>query len=570
MTESIIVPAATDSATQTLGAVSNGALRLRTVPLGGGKLSRALRGEGDTEDARTARTWIAPCPASVAAWRARAEHVRASHATADWFAALAPAFASSGAAAERLARAAQSGVLVTTGQQPGMFGGPTYTWTKAIGALALADALEDRIGMPVAPVFWAATDDSDWAEAAVSHLLASDGLRTISLAGPATDGVSMADVPVGDVREAFAALRAASGSAAHMTVIEEVASAYVPHATVGTAYLQLLRALLEPLGISVLDASHPALRAAADPFLRRALSRATVVAERLTARTNAIREAGFAPQVDTVDALTLVFQSRLGPSGLPRDRVRERIPLADAARTAREAAAGTLGANVLLRPVLERCLLPTVAYCAGPGEFAYFAQVMPVAEALDAELPMPVPRWAGELIEERDIVLLDALGLSEEALQDPHAAESLLARRAMPEGVLDALERLRLTIDTQARVLASSIEAADAFIAPQVSGGLTRDLLHRLDRFDRRVSAGVKRREADLMRRVAHVRAVFRPLGQSPERVLNLIPMLARHGMTVFALMQQLAAQHAYALLGETEHAGEDVSTAHDRRNRET
>ena len=566
MTDSFIVPAATISDVSVPSAVTNGQLRLRTVPLGGGKLSRALRGEGDSADADAARAWILPRPVTAAEWRARAEQVGVSHATSGWFVALAPAFASSGAAAVRLARAAQGGVLVTTGQQPGMFGGPTYTWTKAIGALAFADALERHIGMPVAPVFWAATDDSDWAEAAVTHLLTSDGLRSISLVGPATEGISMADVPVGDIRDAFDALRAASGSAANVSVLDEVASAYVPHATVGTAYLQLLRALLEPLGIAVLDASHPATKVAADPFLRRALTKSALVGQRLSARAREIEQAGFAPQVDSIDELSLVFQSRLGPSGLTRDRVRERIPMADTSRVVREAESGTLGANVLLRPVLERFLLPTVAYCAGPGEFAYFAQVTAVAQALEADVPLPVPRWAAELIDERDLELLDEFGISEETLQDPHEAESLLARRAMPEGVVDALERLRLTIDAQTRVLASSIDAADSLVAPQVSAGLTRDLLHRLDRFDRRVSAGVKRRETDLLRRVAHVRAAFRPLGQSPERVLNLMPVLARHGTSVFELMRQLAAQHARALVGSSEVA-DDSGAASDGRH---
>src|SRR6476661_6994158 len=261
MTDTTIAPAAMTpgaaSATAQIPAVGDGAVRVRTVPLGGGALSRALRVEGEGDGIDAARAWLTARPTSIDGWRARAQHVRASHATPDWFSALSPAFACSGAAAERLGRAAQHGVLVTTGQQPGLFGGPTYTWTQAIGALALADALEAHIGMPVAPVFWAATDDSDWAEAALTHLLASDGLRSISLPGPATEGISMADVPVGDVREAFDALRAVSGSAASASVLDEVASAYVPHATVGTAYLQLLRALLEPLGIAVIDASHP-------------------------------------------------------------------------------------------------------------------------------------------------------------------------------------------------------------------------------------------------------------------------------------------------------------------------
>ena len=91
MTDSITVPAATIPDVRTIGAVSDGQLHLRTVPLGGARLSRALRGDGDAGDVQTARAWMLQCPASAAEWRARAEHVRASHATADWFALLAPA-----------------------------------------------------------------------------------------------------------------------------------------------------------------------------------------------------------------------------------------------------------------------------------------------------------------------------------------------------------------------------------------------------------------------------------------------------------------------------------------------
>lgn len=563
MTDIAGVPVAERADTPQHGAADR-AFHVRSVPLGGGALSLALQGVGAAQDdsvvGAAARSWIPTRPATADAWRERVAHVRATQGLPEWPSALAPAFAATGAAAARLARAANGGVLVTTGQQPGLFGGPTYTWTKAIGALVFADELERATGVPVAPVFWAATDDSDWAEAAVTHLVSADGLRTVSMPGPATEGVSMTDVPLGDVRDALDALRAASGSAASASVLDEVASAYVPHATVGAAYVQLLRALLEPLGIAVLDASHQAFRTAADATLRRALQQAGTVTEQLTARTREIEAVGLTPQVDTIDTLSLVFQSRLGVSGLTRDRTRERIPLADASRAAREAEVGTLGANVLLRPVLERCLLPTVAYFAGPGEFAYFAQVTPVAQALRVEVPLPLPRWSGELVEQRDLEMLEQLGLDEPALRDPHAAEGMLARRATPEGVIDALERLRVTVEAQTRAVASAIESADAVVAAEVTAGLQRNLTQRLDRFDRRVTAGVKRREERLMRQVAHLRAALRPLGKSPERVLNLLPAIARHGSVVFEAMRGEASRHAKALIEAPDEASSHVS----------
>ncbi len=516
---------------------------VRTVPLGGSAFSRAL------QEGRIGRDWMTARPTDAAGWRARAKVVHDAHRTTDWLTALAPAIAATGRAAERLGRAASTGVVVTTGQQPGLFGGPAYTWSKALGALAMADELEATVGMPVAPIFWAASDDADWMEAAVTYVVTARGLETLTLTGPATDGIAMADVALGDVAMCIDRLRAASGSVAHSSVLDVVEAAYVPHRTIGAAYVQLLRALLEPLGIAVLDAAHPAFRNASDPFLRNALLRAAAASEALAARTRDIRAAGFEPQVDPIDDLTLVFRSQLGVSGRASDRVRERVPVKDAARVAREADVGTLGANVLLRPVLERALLPTMTYMAGPGEYAYFAQVSAVAVALSTEPPVVSPRWAGEIVDVVATAMLEKLGIDESLLHDPHAAESELARRTVAEAVQDALERLRVATDTQLRALRDAIAHDDAVVAPEVVTGLERDLMHKLERFERRVLAGVKRRESELMHRVALSRAWFRPLGSSPERVLNLLPVIARYGLSVFTRMHAAALVHAGTLV---------------------
>src|SRR5437762_6184522 len=68
-----------------------------------------------------------------------------------------------GPARDRLA--AGDVLVVTTGQQPGLFTGPLYTVYKALSAIALARRLERERGVPVVPVFWVAGDDHDFAEA---------------------------------------------------------------------------------------------------------------------------------------------------------------------------------------------------------------------------------------------------------------------------------------------------------------------------------------------------------------------------------------------------------------------
>jgi len=155
---------------------------VRTESLGGSPLSQAAR-------AGRLLDWYPSVPRGADDWRTHADRVTSS-VDNRWLDALAPAIAASGSAGERLARSAGGkGAVVTTGQQPGLFGGPLMTLAKAITARALADTLEEMTGMPVAPVFWAATDDADFDEAAVVSISLDDGAHELRLESraPAAD-----------------------------------------------------------------------------------------------------------------------------------------------------------------------------------------------------------------------------------------------------------------------------------------------------------------------------------------------------------------------------------------------
>src|SRR5206468_11875829 len=129
-------------------------------------------------------------------------------------------------------------------------------------------------------------------------------------------------VPLGEIRGALATLTEAAGSAADAGLLDRVGAAYRPDATIGGAYVTLLRGVLEPLGIAVLDASHPATRRAAEPVLRRALARAEAVERCLEQRAAEIAAAGHAVQVEPVAGLSLVFSSEGG--------LRRRLPVREA------------------------------------------------------------------------------------------------------------------------------------------------------------------------------------------------------------------------------------------------
>jgi bacillithiol biosynthesis cysteine-adding enzyme BshC len=520
-------------------------LQVVTEPLGGCALSLAAQ-RGDVPE-----RWYRPRPADVAAWRTHAQSVAEQFATGAWLSALSPALEPAGEAAERLRRVvAGRGVVVTSGQQPGLFGGPVYTFSKALSALALADELQARTTLPVAPVFWAATDDADFAEASWTKVAIDGGVVRLALREAPPAGAPMSAARLGDLSAELTTLERASGSAAFASALDAARHAYRDGATVGGAFITLLRAVLEPLGIAVLDASHPAVRRQGASVLREALHQAPAVAAALRARAAELRAAGFEPQVPDVEDLSLVFSLRGGR--------KRRIPIDEAQTTARAADPATLSPNVLLRPALERAVLPTVAYAAGPAELAYFAQVSAVADSLGTERPLAVPRWSCTIIEPHVGHILRHLGIQYTELRDPHALEGKIARAALPDAVASALARMRDAVDRATATLEADPDASRLVSGAAISGA-KGSLFTRLERLERRYIAGVKRREADLMRQIATARAHLFPDGERQERALNFIPMLARQGQPLFDAMRDAAAGHTAAVLGS---AGSPIPTA--------
>jgi bacillithiol synthase len=486
--------------------------------------------------------WYERLPGNAQAWRSRAERIREEH-SADWLEKLRPAIDATGKARTRLESVGGGrGVVVTTGQQPGLFGGPIYTLSKALSALAFADALQAATQIPVAPIFWAATDDTDFKEASTTAISLTGGAQLLRMEHLAPIGVPMAAVPLGDVSAQLQALIQSAGGAIDTTPIELLERSYQANQTVGSAYVSFLRALFEPLGISVLDASHSATRAAAKPLLVGALERSSEIAALVRTRNEEIEAAGYSPQVQEVPGLSLVFGAT--PVG------RRRIPIKGAAK---QVDSEELGPNVLLRPVVERAILPTVTYIGGAAEVAYFAQLGPIAEILGVPTPAIAPRWSCTIIEPHVERILSRLHLSPDDFRDPHEAESRVARERLPKRVTDELQSLRDAVDERANSLADAVAEEGAPVSGSVTGGLRANLLRRLDRFERRLIAAAKRRHADVMTEIGTARGSLYPLGKQQERGLNFVPLLARYGAALRDDMLAQAVVHAQRLMSNSE-----------------
>ncbi|MGH7579693.1 MAG: bacillithiol biosynthesis cysteine-adding enzyme BshC [Gemmatimonadales bacterium] len=477
---------------------------------------------------------------------------------------LEAAFVPSAALEASLARLREPGALaVTSGQQPGLFTGPLYTVHKALSTAALARVLERQWGRPVVPIFWIAGDDHDFAEASGTSWLTADGSLAASSLPPRPPDAPltpMSRLPLGE--GVVPALEAMGSSLPPSEFRDEtlawISRHYRPEATVAAAFAGAMAELLAPAGIVCFDSSHPASKRLAAPLVLRALERAAEIDDDLERQAEALGETARTSGVVLGDGAALVMLE--GAQG--RDRLvaadgafvtrrgKERFDLAALRRIA-ETEPGRLSPNVLLRPVIESALLPTVAYLGGPAELRYLALTPPLYRRLGVVPQRPLPRWSGVVVEPRVDRILEKFGIElDDLLGPPGGLETRLVRSQLPPETLAALESIRSAVETGYDVLERSAAEIDPTLVRPVQGARHHALSGAQD-VEKKLVQHLKRRQETELGQIARARTAVYPGGKPQERTLTVVPFLARYGPALITdLGEAIEGWYAGALEG--------------------
>jgi len=433
-------------------------------------------------------------------------------------------------------------VVVASGQQVGLYGGPVFTIYKALSAARLATELTGR-GIPAVPVFWLATEDHDLAE--IDHVWVFDAAnRPVRLQARAEGSPQQ---PVGTVRAADSAapaLREALSGLPHGEEIAAIASeAYAAGATFGSGFKALLKRLLAPYGLLLLDPLAPAIRRLAAPLVGQAIRQAPALTGALLERGRELHRAGYHTQVHVEEQTSLVFlvnQGRRTPM-----RRSGNTYLANGARHSSTELASRLerapedfSPNALLRPVVQDFLLPTVAYIGGPAELAYLAQSEVLYRQLLGRMPVAQPRAAFTLLDARAAKLMQRYRLRMADVL--HGAESLEQRIA---GTLIP-EPLQTAFGEGEAHMARALEAVEVQLRgfdPTLVAALEtsrRKIQHQFGKVRAKAGRESLRRTERARQEAAYLLHLLFPEKNLQERVYSVLPFLARHGL---GLLERLA-----------------------------
>lgn len=430
-----------------------------------------------------------------------------------------------------LDRLAQPGTLaVAAGQQVGLFSGPAYTIYKALHAARLAEWLTAQ-GLPAVPVFWLATEDHDFAE--VNHTWVFDAqhqplkleMRRQTGAQP-VGGVELAAPPVDQLRAALAGLPFADEATAM------VAETYVTGRTMGQAFGDLLRRLLERFDIPHVDPMLPAFRALAAPVLRSAVERAPELNAAVLDRNRELVEAGYHAQVHVEPQNAFFFLLENGKRlALRRDNGDyqlngRRFTSAELADRAAE-----LSPNALLRPVVQDSILPTVASILGPAEAAYIAQSDVLYSRILGRMPVAVPRAGFTILDGRSQKRMERYGLS---LSDFfHGKEALRERMAaalIPPDLTIRLHDTLVDVDAAVERLRARLLAFDPTLEKALATS-ARKIRHQAAKIQAKTGREAMRRDERASRDAASLYGLVYPERHLQERLYSILPFVAKHGL---------------------------------------
>jgi bacillithiol synthase len=429
-------------------------------------------------------------------------------------------------------------VAIVTGQQAGLFGGPLFTLLKALTAIRLANQVRTEHGVPTVPVFWIDAEDHDWDEVKSCGVLDAE-MKPLAIAAgdpPHAHTGPIARVHLDEsVNAAISALEAAMPATEFTpAMIESLRRAYAPGAGMADAFGRWLESVLGSYGLIVFDASDPAAKPLVSHVFAREIEQVGQTARLASEAGVTLESRGYHAQATPQEGSLALFHMNAGRQPikphkggfLVGEQAESTSALLERVRTAPE----EFSPSVLLRPIVQDTLFPTVCYVAGPNELAYLGQLRRVYDAFSTPMPLIQQRATATIVDSNAMRFLTRYDVALESLraQDEAVLNAVLEAQ-LPSSVETALEEALRTLEQRMDRLAKEVVQIDPTLE-----GASRSTLSRmqddLKKLHGKIIQAAKRKDETLRRQFQNARSQAFPGGEPQERAVGFVYFLNKYG----------------------------------------
>ena len=442
-------------------------------------------------------------------------------------------------------------VAVVTGQQAGLFTGPLYTIYKALSAIKMSELLKGQ-GFPAVPVFWAATEDHDFEEVSAAFVIGSAG-ELVESKYSASEG--FAEMPVGNIKLEHSIAGVVNHLFDNMPETEFSADlraillrSWSEGNSFGDAFIKTLAALFAEFGLIFIDPMHHGIKALSSPIYVDAIEKSDEIVQRICERSRQLENEGYHAQVLVEEDYFPFFwqdddgrRVALRKVGPDIYRVRDGKPeftLADLQGIARNEP-HRLSPGVMLRPVVQDYLLPTVCYLGGGAEIAYFAQTCEAYRVLNRPVTPILHRQSFTVVESKQRKVLEKFDLSLSRLFD--GIEKTMLQMA-ETNVASGTAKLFADVEEKINTELDRLDQHLAQIDPTVAANLAkrrRKMIYHIVALRKKALLAQVRKDGVTSRQIENFFSSLLPNWQLQERTLNIFSFLNKYGPNFIAWLYE-------------------------------
>ena len=432
---------------------------------------------------------------------------------------------------------------VVTGQQVGIMGGPLYTIYKALHTIILANELSLLFpDTNFVPVFWQETEDHDFEEtSSINIITASNEFRRIRYSPNSPETIARRQIS-GIVFEKEALERVFSELESFLQhteftdgILAFYKAAYQEDFTFAESQAQLLGELLSSEGLLILNANTRELKKHVAQLFRKEIETAPQLSERIHSVSKNLEKLGYHAQLDPQGANLFLSTKGVRYKLVKTDNGftygEEKMSNDEALRIASEEPE-RMSMNVVMRPLIQDTILPTVAYVAGPGEIAYFAQLGAPYQWAEMPMPMIVPRISITLIEEQIENLFAKYQIQSEAfIERGNELVKELLRSEQEDVIVSDFTRTNTELDKKLEALRALITSIDTTLNQALTTTKGK-VLTAIKDLEGKALAAERRKQATARQQFERAMNKILPEGKLQERELNLLYFLNKYGFS--------------------------------------
>ncbi len=438
---------------------------------------------------------------------------------------------------------------VVTGQQVGLFGGPLYTIYKTITAIKLAKTLKEKHPhLDFVPIFWLEGEDHDFGEMSSLKILDREGKPSaIEYTHSGVDREKNLG-PIGELAfdsslEETLKLLESTLTPTEFTgdLIARLRECYAPGRTFLQSFVSWMKYLFDGHGLIFVSSNDHEIKETLLPLFEREISEHPATSQ-LVIRQSAELEDRYHAQVKPKSINLFMFHRGGRYLIEPREtdfslKGTRHFISKDEMSALLRSSPELFSPNVVLRPLAQDTLLPTVAYVAGPSEIAYFAQLSPVYSHFGVTQPVVYPRSSGSFLEERLERVMEKYQIDlTRCFEDPQAVLNIVLRQI--EGI--NVEGMFSKASEGVRGITGELKFGINEIDPTLLGtldGVQSKMEGALQILREKTLGAQKRRNETALRQIERGLTTLLPNGNLQERELNVLYYMNKYGPDLVSWM---------------------------------